>query len=128
MASTDKFCLKWSDYDRNMINAIRENWTGGERHFSDVTLACDDGEFAAHRFILSSSSAFFRSLLLRHTHPHPLLYIRGVSHENLMNVLRCLTKTLMASLLVICRIAVLEPKSIYIHVLNKISSFSWTIV
>ena len=128
MTSTDKFCLKWSEYDRNMINAIRENWTGGERNFSDMTLVCDDGEFAAHRFILSSSSAFFRSLLLRHTHPHPLLYIRGVSRENLMNVLRCLTKTLMAGLLAVCRIAVLEPKSIYIHVLNNLSSFSWMIV
>ena len=52
--------------------------------FADVTLACEDGnQMEAHKVILAASSPFFRNLLKRNTHNHPLIYMRGVKSEDL---------------------------------------------
>merc|ERR1712129_267604 len=37
--------------------------------------------------ILAASSPFFQSLLRRNKHPHPLLYMRGMSSEDLNPIL-----------------------------------------
>jgi len=53
-----------------------------------VTLACeDDGQIEAHKVILSSCSTFFRNILKKNTHPHPLLYLKGVKFLHLKSVL-----------------------------------------
>ena len=63
---TEQVCLRNSDFQDNTISAF-----GAFRHdqdFSDVTLACVDGEqVEAHKFILASSSLFFLNLLRTHT-------------------------------------------------------------
>ena len=44
-----------------------------DRDFTDVTLACDDGDLVeAHKVVLISSSPFFAKILSRNEHPHPL--------------------------------------------------------
>jgi len=56
--------------------------------FSDVTLACEDGEqVEAHKVILAASSPFFQQLLRRNKHPHPLIYMRGVKSEDLVAII-----------------------------------------
>ena len=56
----------------------------GDKDFSDVTLACEDGQqFEAHKVILAASSPSLRHLLKANKHAHPLIYMRGVKSEDL---------------------------------------------
>merc|ERR1719220_247836 len=57
------------------------------RTFFDVTLACDDEQIQAHKVILSACSPFFRNILRRNPHQHPLLYLKGVKYKELLSVL-----------------------------------------
>merc|ERR1712204_165275 len=79
----EKLCLKWNDFQENAISAfgtLRE-----DREFADVTLACEDGQqVEAHKVILASSSPFFRDLLRRNKHPHPLIYMTGLKSDDLV--------------------------------------------
>merc|ERR1712004_733663 len=58
-----------------------------EKDFFDVTLACDDSQVQAHKVILSACSPFFRNILRRNPHQHPLLYLKGVKYKELLSVL-----------------------------------------
>ena len=83
--SSEKFCLKWNDFESNISGAFRE--LREEKDFFDVTLACDDNQIKAHKVIISACSPFFRSVLRQNPHQHPLLYMRGVSFTDLQSVL-----------------------------------------
>ena len=79
MASTEKFCLKWNDFENNVssaFNDIRE-----EKDFFDVTLVCDNNQVQAHKVIIAACSPFFKSILRRNPHQHPLLYLKGVLYD-----------------------------------------------
>ena len=52
-----------------------------------MTIACDDEQIQAHKVILSACSPFFRSVLRRNPHQHPLLYLKGVKYTDLQAVL-----------------------------------------
>ena len=57
--------------------------------FTDVTLACQNNKWVkAHKVILSSSSIFFRDLLLGNPHQHPLVYLKGVNIKDLQAILQ----------------------------------------
>jgi len=59
-----------------------------EEKFSDVTLVCEDSQqIKAHKVILSSSSLFFNNVLAENNHQHPLIYLKGVKHKRLKNLL-----------------------------------------
>ena len=84
--ANEKFCLKWNDFEQNISGAFRE--LKDDADFFDVTLACDsDGQISAHKVILSACSPFFRQVLRKQKHQHPLLYLRGVSFSDLESVL-----------------------------------------
>ena len=84
--ASEKFCLKWNDFEANISGAFRE--LRDDKDFFDVTLACDEEETVkAHKVILSACSPFFRSLLRRNRHEHPLLYMKGVKFTDLTSVL-----------------------------------------
>jgi len=85
MSSSEKFCLRWNDFENNISVAFRE--LREEKDFFDVTLACDDSQIQAHKVILSACSPFFRNVLRRNPHQHPLLYLKGVKYSELMSVL-----------------------------------------
>jgi len=85
MSSTEKFCLRWNDFESNISEAFRE--LREEKDFFNVTLACDDDQLQAHKVILSACSPFFRTILKRNKHEHPLLYLKGVKYTNLVSVL-----------------------------------------
>ena len=57
---SEKLCLQWNDFQDNIKSAfgnLRE-----DRDFTDVTLACEDGQqVEAHKVILAASSLFSRS-------------------------------------------------------------------
>jgi len=82
---SEKFCLRWNDFETNISSAFRE--LRDDKDFFDVTLACDDEQIQAHKVILSACSPFFRNVLRRNPHQHPLLYLKGVKYTDLQSVL-----------------------------------------
>jgi len=85
MASSEKFCLRWNDFENNVSTAFRD--IREEKDFFDVTLACDDSQVEAHKVILAACSPWFRNILKRNPHQHPLLYLKGVKYKELVCVL-----------------------------------------
>jgi len=83
--SSEKFCLRWNDFESNISLAFRE--LRDDKDFFDVTLVCDDEQLQAHKMILSACSPFFKNILRRNPHQHPLLYLKGVKYTDLQSVL-----------------------------------------
>jgi len=83
--ASEKFCLRWNDFESNISTAFRE--LREDKDFFDVTLACDEDQIQAHKVILSACSPFFRTVLKRNRHEHPLLYLKGVKFIDLVAVL-----------------------------------------
>ena len=85
MGTSEKFCLRWNDFESNISTAFRE--LRDDKDFFDVTLVCDEDQIQAHKVILSACSPFFRSVLKRNRHEHPLLYMKGVKYVDIVSVL-----------------------------------------
>merc|ERR1712096_589869 len=83
--SSEKFCLRWNDFQANISEAFNE--IRDEKDFFDVTLACGNEQVQAHKLILSACSPFFRNILRSNPHQHPLLYLKGVQFTDLQAVL-----------------------------------------
>jgi len=77
----NSFLLNWDQHQLNSTLTLRNIWD--EEEFLDVTLVCDDDQIAAHKVILSAASPFFRNILKRNPHSHPLLYIKGAAKKNM---------------------------------------------
>jgi len=82
---SEKFCLRWNDFETNISGSFRE--LRDDKDFFDVTLACGDEQIQAHKVILSACSPFFLNILRRNPHQHPLLYLKGVKFSDLQSVL-----------------------------------------
>ena len=82
---SEKFCLRWNDFEKNISSAFKE--LRDDKDFFDVTLACDDEQIKGHKVILAACSPFFRNILRRNKHEHPLLYMKGVKYTDLQAVL-----------------------------------------
>jgi len=85
MGASEKFCLRWNDFESNISVAFRE--IREEKDFFDCTLSCGSRQIQAHKLILSACSPFFRSILRQNPHQHPLLYLKGVEFTDLQAVL-----------------------------------------
>jgi len=86
MSTSEKLCLKWNDFQANISESFRD--LRGDQEFSDVTLACEgDIQIEAHKIILSASSPFFKSILKKNKHPHPLLFLKGLKNSLLIPIL-----------------------------------------
>ena len=84
--ASEKFCLRWNDFESNVSSAFRD--IREEKDFFDVTLACDDdSQIQAHKVIIAACSPFFRNILRKNSHQHPLLYLKGVKYKELISVL-----------------------------------------
>ena len=81
--SGKKLHLQSDYFQQNLTAAFRD--LREDKDFTDVTLACEDGQqVEAHKVLLIASSPFFRNLLKRNKHPHPLIYMRGLKSEDLV--------------------------------------------
>ena len=84
--SDKKLCLQWNDFQTNLTSAFRD--LREDKEFTDVTLACEDGQqVEAHKMVLISFSPFFRNLLQKNKHPQPLIYMRGLKSKDLVAII-----------------------------------------
>ena len=83
--NSEKFCLRWNDFETNISEAFRE--LREQKDFFDITLVCENEQVQAHKIILSACSSFFRNILRRNVHQHPLVYLKGVKFCDLQSVL-----------------------------------------
>ena len=83
--SSEKFCLRWNNFQTNLSGAFRE--LREDKEFFDVTLACDNEQIEAHKVILSASSPIFRAILKKNCHEHPLIYLKDIKYVDLVSVL-----------------------------------------
>ena len=86
MQGPEKISVKWHDFDQNiksLFSRLRH-----DVHFTDVTLASGDGHrIVAHKIVLVSLSPFFMKILEGDQHCHnPLIYMRGLSSDNLTSL------------------------------------------
>merc|ERR1712129_252067 len=82
----EKFCLKWNDFQANISSTFSDLRKDNE--FTDVTLACEDGQqVEAHKVILAASSPFFKNILGKNKHTNPLIYMRGIKTDELVAIL-----------------------------------------
>ena len=78
------YTLKWKHLISNGTSDIFE-----DKSFSDVTLVSDDQiPFKAHRFVLGAFSPVLKKILLNNPHSHPLIFLRGVNHQELDTILQ----------------------------------------
>ena len=83
--SGEKLCLQWNDFRDNISSAFGD--LRDDEEFTDVTLACEDGQqVKVHKVVLIASSPFFLNLLKKNKHPHPLVFMRGVKFEDLVSM------------------------------------------
>ena len=82
---SEKLCLQWNDFKENFNSAFGR--LRDDQDFSDVTLACEDGQqVEAHKGILAASSPFFQEVLRKTKHPHPLIYLKGIQSQDLVSI------------------------------------------
>merc|ERR1711936_195085 len=73
MGMMDQFCLKWKDFPTAISHSL-----ANLHDLTDVTLACDNGQIQAHKFMLATCSSVFQEILSHNNHQHPWIYLRGV--------------------------------------------------
>jgi len=81
----ENFSLRWNDFEENISSGLKD--LRNSNHFFDVTLLSETGQVGAHKLILSACSSFFRQILVSNPHQHPLIYLKGVSKEEIINLL-----------------------------------------
>ena len=86
LAMSEKLCLQWNDFRENVDAAFKS--LRNDKKFTDVTLACEDGQqIEAHKIILAASSPFFEKILQKSKHPHPLIYLKGFQSKDFVSIL-----------------------------------------
>ena len=87
MADPEHFNLAWNQFETCAGSTFKSLLS--DEDFTDVTLACEgDEQLTAHKVILSSCSPFFRKVLLKNRHQHPLIYLKGVKFKDLQLIMK----------------------------------------
>ncbi|EDV98825.1 GH13387 [Drosophila grimshawi] len=83
--SQQHYALKWNDFQTSILSSFRH--LRDEEDFVDVTLACDERSFTAHKVVLSACSPYFRKLLKANPCEHPIVILRDVRSDDVENLL-----------------------------------------
>ena len=82
-----EYSLVWNEFPSYTIQTFKDLLL--DKNFTDVTLVSDSGQqLNTHKVILATCSTFFRRVLLNNPHPNPLIYLQGISHQNLETILK----------------------------------------
>ncbi|CAG0894651.1 unnamed protein product [Darwinula stevensoni] len=85
MVETQRYCLRWSNYQSNVISAFSALMK--DEDFVDVTLACEGKSLKAHKMLLSACSPYFRELLKGNPCQHPILILCDMKFSHLQSIL-----------------------------------------
>ena len=78
----DKLVCGWDEFETHAANTIKQLWN--DKELTDVTLATmDDQQINAHRFILSSSSNFFKLILSKNSRKNLVIYLKDIQYNDL---------------------------------------------
>ena len=77
--------VAWEEFSSNISDLFQ--YVRKSEDLTDVTLVCDDGELNAHKLMLYGGSEFFKGVLRKVPHQHPVIYIRGVKIIHLESIL-----------------------------------------
>jgi len=87
MMDPENYQLTRNDFELCAKNAFKNLLA--EQEFSDVTLACNNNkQIKAHKVILGACSPFFKEILLKNPHQHPLIYLKGVGIDDLEAIIK----------------------------------------
>ena len=104
MDDQQQFCLRWNDFQTNMVGHIYMHvyyitnmlplWQVAsfkhlrdEKSFTDVTIASDGQSCKAHKMILSACSPYFKALLEENPAKHPIIILKDVPFQHLTAIL-----------------------------------------
>ena len=83
---TEKFNLKWNDFQTNVSISFR--LFREESYLHDVTLVSEDlKHIPAHKLVLSASSEYFKNMLKETKQSQPLICLDGINSVDIQNVL-----------------------------------------
>ena len=82
MANTSVL-LEWKAYEPTIKTAFQDLYT--DETLTNVTLTCEGNkQIKAHKVVLSSSSYFFKNIFNMNRNPNPLIYLQGITHNDLI--------------------------------------------
>ncbi|XP_037085507.1 zinc finger protein 534-like [Pollicipes pollicipes] len=90
MMDSQKFCLKWNNF-QNSVTSVFENLRQDEE-LVDITLCCEGHKIKAHRMMLSACSPYFRDLLKENPCQHPVFFLKDTSYPDLAAVVEFVYK------------------------------------
>merc|ERR1712129_85967 len=85
MDSSSFLLLQQNDFLENYAGSFQE--LRKTQELCDVTLACGDRTIEAHKVVLASCSFFFRKTFSTIKQAHPLIYLKGILHKDLVALL-----------------------------------------
>ena len=86
MGSAEKYSFQSNEFQNNIQKTFR--FLRKTEDYSDVTLVCEEGKhIKVHKVVLASSCIFFRDLLKKNSHSHPLIYMRGIKYHDLSGLI-----------------------------------------
>ena len=75
--------LEWKGFEPTINNAFQNLYT--DESLTDVTLASEGNkQVLAHKVVISSCSSFFKNILGMNRNSHPLIYLQGVSYDDIV--------------------------------------------
>ena len=76
----ERYCLKWNNFQNHLCEVLDTLLV--KETLSDVTLVCEEGKLIrAHQTVLSACSPYFQEIFTNNTHPHPIVILKDISHE-----------------------------------------------
>merc|ERR1712238_638930 len=91
---TEKYRLKWSKFESNILNAFQSLYE--TKQLSDVTLFCEGTTFKAHRLVLAACSSHFQNLFsnapVTATHTQLFVILDGTRADDLQILLQFMYK------------------------------------
>ena len=85
MSDDQQFCLRWNDFQTNMVAAFKN--LRDEKSFCDVTIATEGQHTKAHKMILCACSPYFKNLLDQNPAKHPIIILKDVPFMHLTAIL-----------------------------------------
>ncbi|XP_043189691.1 protein bric-a-brac 2-like isoform X12 [Amphibalanus amphitrite] len=90
MAASQKFCLKWNNF-QNSVTSVFDSLRQDEE-LVDITLCCEGRKIKAHRMMLSACSPYFRDLFKDNPCQHPLFFLKDTSYVDIAAVIEFVYK------------------------------------